>query len=141
MVIHLWNSHLKPVTHMRKFLNGSLFAMMIAVAACDSSAPSPTGLALTPRASGGSGGGGGGGGGGTGGSGGSGSSTTLNFLTAANGTGINSPVAFYAVQGQDRTVDVNYVSANGGNTSRRFVRLRIRSHADRAPRWFAARPR
>ena len=108
---------------MRKFLNGSFFAMMIAIAACEGTSSSPTGLALTPRASGGSGGGGGGGGGGSG----SGGSTTLNFLTAANGTSITSPVAFYAVQGQDRTVEVSYVSANGGNTSRRFIRLRIRA--------------
>jgi hypothetical protein len=102
---------------MRKLLNGALFGLMLTVAACDTSAPTLTGVASSePRASGG------------GGSGGSGGGTTINFLTAAPGApSVNSPIAFWAVQGQDRTAEVSYVSANGGNLSRKLLRLRLRS--------------
>ncbi len=51
----------------------------------------------------------------------------MNFLNAAPGApSVESPVSFWAVQGEDRSADVSYVTSNSGNPSRKLLRLRVR---------------
>jgi hypothetical protein len=111
---------------MRKLLAGAAVGAMMFVAACDN-ATNPTAIAADARASGGSGGGGGNTGGGGGTSGGNDGTTTITLLTAsADAQDIVSPASFWAVQGEDRRMEVVYASANGGNLTRRLLMLRVR---------------
>ena len=109
-MMHLSTSFPTPVINMRNILNGSIFAMLFAVAACDVAAPTASDAPLsTPSYS-------------------SGSGSRIEFIVADPRAGQVSTetAAFWAVQGEDRSIDLNYVSANGGNTSRRLLRFRVR---------------
>ena len=115
---------------MRKLLKGSFVLLLLAVAACDGSSPtssvprnsSPTlsrgpsgGTSTITR-------------GGTSTSSGTSDGSSITLLTATGTSAVNSPVSFYAVQGQDRQGELFYVDPSSGNTARKLLRLRVRPH-------------
>jgi hypothetical protein len=111
---------------MRSSVNrGMALTLALALLACESTAPTTPESDVSPpgdTANGGTGGASNGSG-----TGGSGSGVSITFLS----TGADAPalaqdsVAFYAVQGEDREVEIDYASS-GGSSASRFLRFKVR---------------